>query len=290
MMTETFETYRPLLFSIVYQMLGSVMDAEDIVQETYLRYQSTPRESIRSTKNFLATIATRLALNHLRSARVQREQYLGPWIPEPIVTHQSNTLSVTPENRITEHETVAMAFMVLLESLTPVERAVFLLREVFEYNYSEIGRIVEKNEAACRQIFSRAKKHVAANRPRFDTQPEAHHELVQNFIVAVERGELDGIMNLLADDVALYTDGGGKTYGAATLPVYGRENAGLFIAGSLRFLPEGHVFDLEQINGQPGVIVRDGNGNALGVLSFDFERSQVKVLRYIGNPDKLKRL
>ena len=165
-MVEQFETYRTHLFSIAYRMLGSAMDAEDIVQEAYLHAQSTPTESIKSYKAFLTTIVIRLCLNQLNSAHHQRETYLGPWLPEPLLTTDHPDL-VNPENHAIEYESISMAFLVVLESLKPAERAVFLLREVFDYDYPEIADMVSKNEPACRKLFSRAKKHITAKQPRF---------------------------------------------------------------------------------------------------------------------------
>ncbi|RMF80685.1 MAG: RNA polymerase sigma-70 factor [Chloroflexi bacterium] len=286
---DTFETYRPMLFSIAYRMTGSVMEAEDMVQETYLRYQAMPKETIRSPKNFLGTVVTRLCINHLNSARVQRETYIGPWLPEPILTGHDGAYLPSPAQHIDEYESISMAFMVLLENLTPVERAVFLLREVFEYGYDEIAQVIGKNEAACRQLFSRAKKHIADNGPRFDSSPEAHRAMLDNFLKVCEAGDLDGIMNLLAEEVTLYADGGGKAFGAATRPVYGRENAAHFILGSLRFLPADYALEVAEINGLPAIIVR-GAGAALGVLNLEIAADRVQVVRFIGNPDKLQRL
>ena len=287
-MIDDFEAHRPLLFGIAYRMLGSVMEAEDMVQETFLRYQATPPESIRSPKNFLCTVVTRLCLNELNTARSRRETYIGPWLPEPMLT-DSASYGPGPADSMSQHESISMAFMVLLENLSPVERAVFLLREVFDYDYSEIAPIVDRSVDACRQTFSRARKHVDAHRPRFDTTSEAHRELLWRFIQAVEIGEMDGIMHFLAEDVTLWTDGGGKAYGAATRPVYGREHAALFILGSTRFLPTNFRLVVREINGQPGIVVVAGD-QALGVLSVDFGGHTLSTIRFIGNPEKLRHL
>ncbi|HYX50313.1 MAG TPA: sigma-70 family RNA polymerase sigma factor, partial [Ktedonobacteraceae bacterium] len=190
--TESFETYRPYLFAIAYRMLGSAMDAEDMVQETYLRYQSIPNDSIISLKAFLTTIISRLCVDQLQLARRKREQYLGPWLPEPIMT--SETLDViNPEERVEKEETISMAFLLLLEQLQPVERAVFLLREVFEYDYAEIASFLGKSEAACRQWFSRAKKHLADHRPRFPAPPETQRQMLTAFLQAVQAGEMTAL-------------------------------------------------------------------------------------------------
>src|SRR5262249_31056072 len=185
---ERFETYRPLMFSIAYRMLGSITEAEDIVQEAYLRYQAISPERIVSHKAFLSTVVTRLCLNHLELAKVQREAYIGPWLPEPVLTEIDERL--TPGHQAELHESLSMAYLVLLEQLTPTERAVFLLREVFDYDYQEIAAMVGKEEAACRQLLSRAKKHIAEHRPRFKPTPEAHRQILNHFIQAVGSGEL----------------------------------------------------------------------------------------------------
>src|SRR5919109_932170 len=215
---DQFEKYRPLMFSIAYRMLGSVTEAEDILQNAYLRYRERPVGSIASPKAFLSTVVTRLCLNHLQSVRVQRESYLGPWLPEPLLTEDDPESPISQAERL---ESISMAFLVLLERLTPVERAVFLLREVFDYPYAEIAEIVGKDEVSCRQILSRAKKFIAGNRPRFTPSTEQHQHLLQQFLGAVEEGDLDGLTQLLASDVTLSTDGGGKVRGAATRTLHG---------------------------------------------------------------------
>jgi RNA polymerase sigma-70 factor (ECF subfamily) len=283
---DTFETYRPMLFAIAYRMLGSAMEAEDIVQDAYLRYQSVPPESIQSPKAFLGTVVTRLCLNQLESARAQRETYIGPWLPEPVLTGAG----ATPANQVMAQESISMAFLVLLENLTPLERAVFLLREVFDYEYGEIADIVGKEEAACRQLFSRAKKHIAEHRPRFKASPEAHRQLIARFVEAAYAGEMDGLLNLLAEDVTLWTDGGGKARFAATRPVQGREAVATFLRGTQRLVDvEATRFDTAEINGEPGVIVRE-HGKPVVVMTFEVGGGKIRAMRFIGNPDKLKRL
>src|SRR5436190_5861456 len=189
---EEFESLRSLMFAIAYRMLGSAMEAEDVVQEAYLRFRSVPPETIASPKAFLSTIVTRLCLNHLQTARARHETYIGPWLPEPVRTESDPYMMLT--DRTALHESISMAFLVLLEELTPLERAVFLLREVFEYEYTEIAEIVGKEETACRQLFSRAKKHIATHRPRFKPNREDHHKLLDQFIRAVGLGDMDGLM------------------------------------------------------------------------------------------------
>ena len=278
-----FEVYRPLMFSIAYRMLGSRTDAEDIVQEAFLRYHATAPEHVVAPKAFLSTVVTRLCLNQLQSARAQRETYLGPWLPEPILTptHEPSA----PARRVELHESLALAFLVLLEQLTPLERAVFLLREVFDYDYAEIAGIVGKAETACRQLFSRAKKHLTAQRPRFKPTPEAHQHILSQFIAAVGTGDLDGLMHLLAADEALWADGG-KVRGAITHPLRGRAAVARFLLASPRISPEPYQADIARVNGEPALILRAGSQVRV-VVFIAVEQSRIRVVWAIGNPDKL---
>ena len=280
---DTFETYRPLMFSIAYRMLGSAMEAEDIVQEAYLRYQRVPPESIQSPKAFLSTVVTRLCLNQLQSAQAKRETYVGPWLPEPILTDEN------PSTQASIHESLSMAFLVLLENLTPVERAVFLLREVFGYEYAEIATILDKEEAACRQLLSRAKKYIAENRPRFQPSPEKHREILTRFLEAAGEGKLDSLMQLLTDDVTLWADGGGKARGAALHPLHGREAVVRFVLASPRWARYGFKTELAEVNGELAAIIRDGD-KIVVVLFIETDQDRVRTIRVIGNPDKLTRV
>jgi RNA polymerase sigma-70 factor, ECF subfamily len=288
-MPESFETYRPYLFSIAYRMLGSAMDAEDMVQETYLRYRSTPPESIVSHKAFLTTILTRLCVDQLHLARRQRETYLGPWLPEPILT-ASPAESANPEERVDTYESISLAFLLLLEQLQPIERAVFLLREVFEYDYAEIATFVGKSEMACRQAFSRAKKHLADHRPRFPASPETHRQLLSGFLQAAQAGDMKALMHLLADDVTLWADGGGKVKGAATRPIAGRIAVARFSVGATRrFLPAGSRMELAEVNRQLALIIR-GDDRAYLVLTIEVEAQRIQTVRVVANPEKLARV
>jgi RNA polymerase sigma-70 factor (ECF subfamily) len=287
-MDEPFETYRYLLFSIAYRMLGSVMEAEDMVQEAYLRYRATPLETINAPKAFLCTIITRLCLDHLKSARVQRETYIGPWLPEPVLTGGDDEFTLSPAAQVSAHESISMAFLVLLENLTPVERAVFLLREVFDYDYGEIAQIVDREESACRQLFSRAKKHISANRPRFEPTPEQHQAILTEFMHVVEAGDLDGIMNLLADDVAWWSDGGGKVK-SATRPLQGRGRVHQFISGLIRLRPPETTHEQVEINGQGAIVVRVA-GDLYAVFNIETDHQRVTRVRAVTNPDKLRHL
>ena len=286
MQTDPFEAYRALLFAIAYRMLGSVMEAEDIVQDAYLRYRATPPESIRTLKSFLTTIVHHLCIDQLKSA--QRETYVGPWLPEPIITGDDASL-LSPLRQITDRESISMAFLVVLESLSPLERAVFLLREVFDYAYAEIAQITGRNEAACRQLFSRAKKHISAQRPRFPASPEAHANMVGRFMEACIAGDMDGLMSLLAADVTAWSDGGGKVSGAARHPLHGRDTVARGLIGLLSRAPEGTTFEVIEANGLPALLVRV-KGQIVSVLTLEVEGDFIRALRTVANPDKLAHL
>ncbi len=282
---EGFEAYRPLMFAIAYRMLGSITEAEDIVQEAYLRYQAVSPEQIVSPKAFLSTVVTRLCLNHLELAQVQRETYIGPWLPEPALIEKNERFM--PAHQAELHESLSMAFLVLLEQLTPVERAVFLLREVFGYDYAEIAAIIGKEEAACRQLLSRARKHITEHRPRFKPSPEAHRQMLDQFIEAVGSGELDGLLQLLAEEVELWADSGGKVPGAILRPVRGRDAVARFLLAAPRIPPEPYQAEVGEVNGEPALILRAGS--QVQVISFiSIDQGRVNQIWVIGNPDKLK--
>ena len=287
-MVESFETYRTYLFAIAYRMLGSAMDAEDMVQETYLRYQTTPPETITSHKAFLTTIISRLCVDQLQLARRKRDVYLGPWLPEPLITAEA-LKAVSLEERVDQEESISLAFLLLLEQLQPIERAVFLLREVFEYDYAEIATFLGKSEVACRQWFSRAKKHLADHRPRFQTSPETHRQMLTGFLQAAQAGEMAPLMNLLAEDVTLWVDSGGKVKGAATRPIHGRDAVARFSLGTRRFLPEGARAELAAVNGQLALIFRDTD-RAYLVLAIEVEAQRIQTIRIVANPEKLARV
>ncbi|MCI0776828.1 MAG: RNA polymerase sigma-70 factor [Chloroflexi bacterium] len=282
--TDTFTEYRPLLFSIAYRMLGSVMDAEDAVQETYLRWERADESGIESPKAYLSTIITRLSIDQLRSARVQREQYIGPWLPEPLVTEKGADM----EDRAVLADSLSMAFLVMLESLGPIERAAFLLREVFDFEYAELARILEKSEANCRQLVHRAKEHVKEHRPRFDASNAQAQEIAAQFLHAATTGDMDRLLGLLAGDAILWSDGGGKV-AAATNPIYGAEKIARFMVGIMKKAPEHFDARLAQINGQPGVVTYDG-GKPYSVATFDVLDGKICGIRAVNNPDKLQRL
>jgi RNA polymerase sigma-70 factor (ECF subfamily) len=277
---------RPLLFAIAYRMVGSAMDAEDLVQEAYLRWQEDPDTEVRAPRAYLATIVTRLAINHLRSARVQRESYVGPWLPEPLMTEHVPDAS----GHVELSESLSMAFLVLLERLSPVERAVFLLHEVFDFEYAEIARIVDKSEANCRQVCARARKHVGAPGGRFQASPEQAERLVERFTRATGAGDLDGLLAVLAEDITLWADGGGKAAGAALKPIQGAAPVARFILSFMRrFVPQARVVRAAEINGQPGFISYV-SGMPVAALAFDIRGDRIRTIYAIGNPDKLRAL
>ena len=288
MQTDPFEAHRSLLFALSYRMLGSAMEAEDIVQEAYLRYRATPPELIRTLKSFLTTTVHHLCINHLKSARAQRETYVGPWLPEPVITNGGAAL-VSPPRRSPDRESLSMAFLVLLERLSPLERAVFLLREVFDYEYPEIAGITGRDEAACRQLLSRAKKHIRAHRPRFPASPEAHAKILGRFLEACLAGDMDGLMRLLAEDVTVWSDSGGKVSGAARQPIRGRDRAARAMIGNAARAPEGTTIDVIEANGLPALLIRV-KGQVVGVLTLDVEGDFIRAIRTVANPDKLAHL
>jgi RNA polymerase sigma-70 factor, ECF subfamily len=286
--TDPFEAYRSLLFAMAYRMVGSAMEAEDIVQEAYLRYRATSPASIRTLKSFLTTIVHHLCLDHLKSAQARREHYVGPWLPEPILTGDGAS-PLSPLHQLSDRESISMAFLVLLESLSPLERAVFLLREVFDYEYAEIAQITGRDEPACRQLFSRAKKHIRDHRPRFPASPEAHAKMVGRFMEACMAGNMDGLMRLLAEDVTVWSDSGGKVAGAARHPIQGRERVARATLGLLSRAPEGTTFERIEANGLPALLIRV-QGQIVGVLTLDVEGEFIRAVRNVANPDKLVHL
>ena len=290
MRTEApYEELRPLLFSIAYRMIGSVSEAEDIVQEAFLRIHRAEADGARveSPKAYLSAVTTRLSIDHLRSARVRREQYFGQWLPEPLLTDDSAPDAAAHAETA---DSLSMAFLVLLESLTPVERAVFLLREVFDYGYGEIARIVDRTEDNCRQLYVRARRHVDEGRPRFEASQRQRDELVERFFAAAQRGDLAALEEMLAADVVVYGDGGGKAP-SWPKPIYGRERVAKLIAGTLKQVKEfGVTFRAVHINGQPGVVFVDDKDRIGAVMSVDVADGLVQTIRGITNPDKLEHL
>lgn len=278
---ELYSEYRPLIFSIAYHMLGSAADAEDVVQETFLR--SLQAEDVRHPKAFLTTVATRIAIDQLKSARVRRERYFGEWLPEPLLTEDGAWHAETKD-------ALSLAVLTLLEQLTEAERAVFVLREVLDFPYEEIARIIDKSEASCRQLLSRARKHVQANQPRFEVSAQRRAEVAAEFFRVFESGETAGLVQLLADEVVFHGDGGGNGWGIKQ-PVVGKLQVTRFLGGLLRQLDrlQGHLEQAE-FNGAPGFLVRTADGALVNVLSLDIADGRVVALRSVVNHDKLRHL
>jgi RNA polymerase sigma-70 factor, ECF subfamily len=279
---EEFEELRPLLFSIAYRILGSVAEAEDAVQETWLRYAASPAQPT-SAKAFLAAVVTRVSIDVLRSARVRREEYVGPWFPEPLLTDPYQD----PERSAELADSVSMAALLLLERLSPLERAVFVLREVFGFGFPEIAAAVGRSEAACRQLAVRARRHVDAGRPRFEADRGEQQKLAARFFAALGEGDVDGLRELLAADVQLVGDGGGKAPALAR-SIVGAEKVVRVLASTFPWLVRIDVtVQPQQVNGQPGAIFRDRDRKVLFTLALDILDGQIQAIRSVSNPDKL---
>jgi RNA polymerase sigma-70 factor (ECF subfamily) len=277
---------RPLLFSIAYRMLGSVVEAEDVVQDAFLRLHRSSLEGVDNLDAYATTVTTRLAIDTLRSARVRREQYVGPWLPEPIV----DSADTDPAHRIVLDETVSTAFLVLLEALSPVERAVFVLRDVIGYEYAEIADVVGKSEANCRQIFARAKRRINDGKPRFEATHEDRDRLASEFLAAMNDGDLAGLERLLAEDVVFVGDGGGRAP-AIQKPMVGALAVARFLLGLMRQGDRfGVLLDLVQANGQPALRTRDADGALLCVMTIDVDAGRIVGLGNLLNPEKLGHL
>lgn len=281
----TFDQYRGLLFSIAYRMLGSVADAEDMLQETFIRWQQASGDDIRSPRAFLVTIISRLCINHLQSARVQREEYVGQWLPEPLVTDPGSD----PLGIIRVDESLSMAFLVLLERLTPVERAVFLLREIFDCEYSEIAAALGQSEVNCRQILRRARQHVSEVRPRFRASAEERNNLLERFLQATSQGDMDGLVALLSSDVVLHSDGGGKALAVPNLIQGAGKVARGIVGGLSKLVPKNRVTRIVQVNGESGV-VSYLNGRPYSVLTMDVSDGKIRAIYIVTNPEKLSHL
>ena len=285
---ETDVSLRPLLFSIAYRMTGSVTDAEDLVQETYVRVHAAEQEGtlIESRRAYSCAVVTRLAIDYLRSARVRREEYVGEWLPEPIVTDPV----LDPQKHAELSDSLSMAFLVLLERLTPPERAVLLLRDVFGFGFDEVAELIDKSEAACRQLAVRAREKVQEGKPRFETSVEKRWALAEKFFAAVENGDTEGLASMLAEEVVLYGDGGGKAP-ARREPLRGMAETARFLAAfNPRAEREGWVLTLVDVNGQPGAVIQTGDGATVTVVSLDIAMGKVQAVRAVVNPDKLGHL
>ncbi|MET9616665.1 RNA polymerase sigma-70 factor [Kitasatospora indigofera] len=282
---EEFEELRPPLFSIAYRILGSVSEAEDAVQETWLRFDGSATRPV-SVKAFLPAAVTRISIDVLRSARVRREAYVGPWFPEPLPSdpYQDPARSAEPA------DSVSTAALLLLERLSPLERAVFLLREVFGFGFEEIAPAVERSQAACRQLLVRARRHMAAGRPRFAADRQERQEPAARFFEALKDGDVDGLRQLPATDVQLVGDGGGRAPQPARA-VTGAQNVARLLAGVLPRLLQAEVtLEQHEVNGQPGAIFRDREGRILQTMVLDVLDGRIQAVRAVSNPDKLGHL
>jgi len=282
---EEFEQLRPLLFSIAYRILGSVSEAEDAVQETWLRYESSSTQPT-STKAFLSAAVTRISIDILRSARVRREEYVGQWFPEPLLTDPYQD----PARSAELADSVSMAALLLLERLSPLERAVFVLREVFGFGFPEVASAVGRSEAACRQLAVRARRHMDAGRPRFEADRREREKLAVRFFGALREGDVEGLRELLAADVQIVADGGGKAPQLARA-VIGADNVARVLASIFPWLVRIDVtVQPHEVNGQPGAIFRDRDGKVLNTLALDVLDGQIQTIRSVINPDKLGHL
>lgn len=291
---DVFERHRGLLFSVAYGMLGEVAAAEDAVQDAFLRWQALDEKqlgSVRSPKDYLAAMVTRLCIDRMKSAPRRREIYVGPWLPEPLLYE---ALSV--EEEVASKDALSVAVMVLLESLNPVERAVFILREVFGYDYGEVAGIVGKSEANCRQISRRAKSAVAAHRPRFEASEKEREVLLESLVRAASEGEMERLLSLLSEDVVFYADGGGKVT-AARNPIHGKDKVARFILGIVDKrrrrapggIPPSFAFRIERVNGEPG-LVGYVDDEMVGVVAVEIEGGVARSIYMVSNPEKLRGL
>ncbi len=284
--TEVFEEHRDLMFAVAYRMLGTIADAEDAVQDAWLRWSAAPRSDVIQPRAYLARVIANTALNRLRSARARREAYVGPWLPEPLLTEAGPDTA----ERAEMSESVSVAMLIVLESLTPEERAVFVLREVFGFAYAEIGAALGRSDASARQLAHRAREHVQARRPRFGVDRGQQRAVTQRFLEAAVGGDIDELMTVLAPEVTLLTDGGGKA-NAALHPVIGAAKVARFLAGIpgrpyKGFESDEMTFDLAEINGSPGVVVTAG-GRAIVAITAAVTGDRISEIQLMVNPDKL---
>jgi RNA polymerase sigma-70 factor, ECF subfamily len=278
----TVQELRPLLFSIAYRMLGSVADAEDVVQETFVRWSEADPGEVRSAKAYLSKVVTNLSIDRLRSARRQRETYVGPWLPEPLLQDATPDASEEAERA----DTLSMAFLVVLESLSPLERAAFLLHEVFGYDYKELSGMLGRTEPACRQLVHRAREHVAARRPRFEVDAEKQRRLLQSFTSACAMGDIEGLTALLTEDVVLQSDGGGRAT-AARKPIVGPRQVARFLVRVVKKSPPDMSTRVVTVNGQPGLASYRGE-TLYNVISLDVAGGRIQGIHIVVNPEKLR--
>jgi RNA polymerase sigma-70 factor, ECF subfamily len=279
-----FEEYRPSLSRLAYRMLGSQSDADDVMQEAYLRWTNASRDSVKSPRAYLHSIVTHLCIDQRKTIDERKQTYVGPWLPEPIVEIGASEFS----DRVEAAESVSMALLLILESLSPTERAAYLLRRIFDYPYDEIADVLGKSEPSCRQLVCRAEARVLEKRPRFEADPVKVERLTDAFIQACSNGDLEGLVKLLADDAVLYSDGGGKV-AAALAPIRGADHIARFFLGILRKAPPGMEIRRVRVNGQPGLLALL-HGEVVNLLTFDVVDGRIATCFVVRNPDKLVRV
>ncbi|MBZ6232239.1 RNA polymerase sigma-70 factor [Streptomyces olivaceus] len=284
---DVFEEHRPVLLGVAYRMLGRLADAEDVVQEAWLRWSGADRSAVREPRGYLVRVTTRLAVDRLRQIKSRGETYVGPWLPEPCVTHFGNAVPDTAEQAVLA-DSVSLAVLVVLESLSPLERAVFVLREAFGYPYAEIAAMLERGEPAVRQLAGRARRHVDERRPRYDVDPAQRRDLTERFLAAAAGGDLAALLELLAPDVRLVGDSGGKSR-APLRELEGSDKVARFLQGAARKSVPDLTHRLLEINGGPALLVLSG-GTPDSVFQLDVSGGRVQAVYIIRNPDKLRSL
>jgi RNA polymerase sigma-70 factor (ECF subfamily) len=276
---DTFEEHRPILAKLAYRMLGSLPDADDVVQDAYLRWSLEDRATVRSPRAYLSSIVTRLCIDRRQSIEERKKTYIGPWLPDPIVD---------PADRLETAESVSLALLLILESLSPVERAAYLLRRIFEYDYGELAEILGKSEVNCRQLVSRAEEHIQRRRPRFEARSDEAERLTTAFLDACTSGDMKALLEVLATDAVLYSDGGGKAT-AALAPIRGADRVARLFLGILKKAPAGLEVRAVRVNGQPGLLVKV-QGQVIQVMTFDIVDRRIAACFVVRNPDKLTRV
>ncbi|MFE4590423.1 RNA polymerase sigma factor SigJ [Streptomyces laurentii] len=285
--TAVFETHRPMLTGVAYRMLGRAADAEDVVQEAWLRWSAADRGDVREPRAYLVRVTTRLAIDKLRQAQSRRESYVGPWLPEPVLTDFGPAVPDTAERALLA-DSVSLALLVVLESLSPLERAVFVLREAFGFPFAEIAAVLDRGEAAVRQLAARARKHVDEGRPRYDVDPAERRDLTERFLAAATGGDLDGLLAMLAPDARLVGDSGGKSKAPLRIIETARK-IGRFLAGASRSTEEVYDYRFTEINGAPALItLLDGRVDA--VFQIELRDGLIACVYIVRNPDKLRGL
>ncbi|MFI0262401.1 RNA polymerase sigma-70 factor [Streptomyces sp. NPDC017056] len=285
--TDVFQEHRPVLLGVAYRMLGRVADAEDVVQEAWLRWSAADRGQVREPRAYLVRVTTRLAIDRLRQVQTRRESYVGPWLPEPLATDLGATVADTAEHAVLT-ESVTLAVLVVMESLSPLERAVFVLREAFGYPYAEIAAVLDRGEAAVRQLAGRARRHVEERRPRFEVDPVRQRDLTERFLAAAAGGDLDGLLNLLADDARLVGDSGGKAK-APLRVIESADKVSRFVLGVIKGGIPDAGWEFLQLNGGIALLVRSG-GKPDSLVQLDVADGRIQTVYIIRNPDKLASL